>query len=223
MARTINFVRERRRNLSRQEVDDRKILKVVTNSMFALGVLILVAVGARLFLLFQIESIKSEQKQVQTAIAQKEVIEEQYTIFVNKLKILTELFGKRKEKQEALAYFSSLFGPDVIISQLSYTAGDEILSFVLQASNIFTMEEVFNIISSSEVSARYPTIEKESLRRAPDGTYGMQVTLYFGDEPLVDPSAPPPEGELIEGDAAVAPEITEEVPEETDVTTESGT
>lgn len=191
MARTINFVRERRKNLSRQEQDDRKILKFVTWGLFGLGAVILLIVGARLFLLFQIQNIQDKQKQVQNAIAQNVEIEEKYTIFANKLKILTELFGKRKEKQEALAYFSGLFGSEVIISQLSYTAGDEVLSFVLQTTSIFTMEEVFNIISSDAVTTRYPTIEKKSLRRSLDGTYGMQVTLYFGDEPTEVPTPEP--------------------------------
>lgn len=203
MARTINFVRERRRNLTRQEQDDRKILKFVTFGLFGLGALILVIVATRLFLLYQIQSVQNQQKQVQASITEKIQIEEQYTIFANKLKILTELFGKRKEKQEALAYFSSLFGSDVIINQLSYKAGDEVLSFVLQSTSIFTMEEVFNIISSNEVTSRYPTIKKESLRRSLDGSYGMQVTLYFGDEP---PEIPPAEGEIIDdGTGTVEP------------------
>lgn len=189
MARSINFVRERRRNLSRQEESDRQVLKFATFGMFGLGVIILLIVGARLYLLYQISSTQTQEKSVQAAISQKEGIEEQYTIFANKLKILTELFGKRKEKQEALAYFSSLFGPNVIISQLSYKGGDEVLSFVLQTTDIFSMEEVFNIISSKEVSARYPTIKKETLRRGPDGSYGMQVTLYFGDKPAEVPGA----------------------------------
>lgn len=218
MARTINFVRERRRNLSHQEEDDRKILRYVTFGMFGLGALILLIVGARLYLLYEIRNIQDEQKTVTAAISNKVGIEEQYTVFVNKLAILTELFGKRKEKQEALAYFSSLFGPDVIISQLSYKAGDEVLSFVLQSSNIFTMEEVFNIISSSEVSARYPTIKKNSLRRSFDGSYGMQVTLYFGDEPTEIPTIDPETGEIIDSPS----EDTVPLPEEASIP-ESGT
>lgn len=182
MARTINFVRERRRNLSNQEVEDRRVLKYVIWGLFVLGGVILLIVSARLFLLYQIKNIKAEQKAVEQQIVQKEAIEKQYTIFANKLTILTELFGKRKEKQEALAYFSSLFGEDVIISQLSYTAGDEVLSFVLEANSIFTMEDVFTIISSDQVKQRYPMIQKNGLRRGEDGSYGMQVTLVFGDE-----------------------------------------
>lgn len=205
MARTINFVRERRRNLTRQEQDDRKILKFTTFGLFGLGAVILVIVAARLFLLYQIKTVQDKQERVQSAIMEKVEIEEQYTIFANKLNILTELFGKRREKQEALAYFSSLFGSDVIINQLSYTAGDEVLSFVLQTTSIFTMEQVFNVISSDQVTARYPTIKKQSLRRSLDGSYGMQVTLYFGDEPL---EVPPVEGEVLDdGTGLVDPTV----------------
>ncbi|PIY78965.1 MAG: hypothetical protein COY81_05290 [Candidatus Pacebacteria bacterium CG_4_10_14_0_8_um_filter_43_12] len=184
MARTINFVRERRRTLGRQEQTDREVLRYVTFGLFGLGVAILLVIGARLFLLYQIKTVQAEQKTVQEQIAQKEGIEEKYTIFANKLKVLTELFGKRKEKQEALEYFSGLFGSDVIISQLSYTADKEVLSFVLEAKSIFSMEEVFNIINSDQVKQKYPDIQKNSLRRGSDGSYGMQVTLVFGDKPI---------------------------------------
>lgn len=204
MARTINFVRERRRTLSHQEEEDKKVLKYATWALFGLGAVILLVVGARLFLLYQIQAMQAEQKSVQQLIAQKAQVEEQYTIFANKLKILTELFGKRKEKQEALVYFSNLFGEDVIISQLSYTAGEEILSFVLQSTSIFTMEEVFNIISSDEVKARYPMIKKNSLRRGSDGTYGMQVTLVFNETPKPASSQTPTNND---------PTTTENIPE----------
>lgn len=189
MPRNINFVRERRKTISRQETDDKKVLGWVVKGLFLLGVVILGIVGARLYLSFQIKSLQTQQKDVQQQIAQKEEIERNYTVFAHKLKIVSELFGKRREKQEALEYFSSLFDSNVLISQLTYTAGDEVLSFVLQSNSIFTLENVFNVMSSEEVKTKYPTIEKNSLRRSQDGSYGMQVTLYFGDKPAALPEA----------------------------------
>ena len=56
MSRNINFVRERRKTISRQELDDKKVLAVVIKGLVVLGVVILVVVGARLYFLFQVKS-----------------------------------------------------------------------------------------------------------------------------------------------------------------------
>ena len=204
MSRNINFVRERRKTISRQELDDKKVLAVVIKGLVVLGVVILVVVGARLYFLFQVKSIQAKQKETQTAIVQKEEIERNYTVFAHKLKIVSELFGKRREKQEALKYFSNLFDSTVLISQLSYTAGDEVLSFVLQSNSIFALENVFNIMNSDEVNEKYPTIEKNTLRRGSDGSYQMQVTLYFGDKPAPLPQATDETGVVEDGTTSPA-------------------
>lgn len=206
MSRNINFVRERRKTISRQELDDKKILGWAVKGAFGLGVIILVIVAARLFLSFRIKAIQAEQKETQQAIIQQEEIEKNYTVFAHKLKIVSELFGKRREKQDALKYFSNLFDSNVLITQLSYTAGEEILSFVLQSNSIFTLDQVFDIMGSEDVKTRYPTIEKNALRRSMDGSYGMQVTLYFGDKPAELPTT----AEAVEGES----EQTEQAPAE---------
>lgn len=214
MARNINFVRERRKTISRQETDDRQILNYVIRGLVVLGVVILLVVGARLFLLYRIKTIQADQKSTQDQILAQEEVERNYTVFAHKLKIVSELFGKRREKQEALQYFSSLFDSNVLITQLSYTAGDEVLTFVLQANSIFTMEEVFNIMNSDDVEQRYPDIEKNALLRSRDGTYGMQITLYFGDKPAALPEA----GDVVEGETPEGAQPGEAVEEP--VTTE---
>lgn len=225
MPRNINFVRERRKTISRQETDDKKVLGWVVKGLFLLGIVILGIVGARLYLSFQIRSLQTQQKDVQQQIAQKEEIERNYTVFAHKLKIVSELFGKRREKQEALEYFSSLFDSNVLISQLSYTAGDEVLSFVLQSNSIFTLDNVFNVMSSEEVITKYPTIEKNSLRRSQDGSYGMQVTLYFGDKPAALPEGGDDLG-VDDGTGTVAPAEGDQTTTDTqsgDATGDTGT
>lgn len=203
MPRNINFVRERRKTISRQEVDDKKILGWVVRGLIALGVVVLAVVGTRFYFSYSIQALQVEQKEVQQAIVEKEEVEEKFTVFAHKLKIVTELFGKRREKQDALKYFSNLFDSNVLITQLSYKAGDEILSFVIQSNSIFTLDTVFTIMGSDDVKSRYPDIQKDSLRRQQDGSYGMQVTLYFGDKPAALPTAE--DGTTIEGDGTEAP------------------
>lgn len=181
MARSINFVRERQRNLSRQELQDRKLMHQAIVALFIIVGLMVVVVGARLALLAWHDSIKQQQQEAIQAIKAREDDERSYTVFASKLNTLTELFGKRKEKQDALAYFSSLFDPDIIISSLSYSADTDTLNFTIQAPSIFRMEAVFEIMQSQSVANAYPELLLASMRRSSDGKYGMQVQLTFGE------------------------------------------
>lgn len=213
MARSINFVRERQRSLSKQEQQDRKLLRRAIMALFVVGGLLVVVVGTRLGMVQWHQSIKNQQQAAISQIQEREDVERSYTVFASKLNVVTELFGKRKEKQDALAYFSSLFDPDIIISQLSYTAEDDVLTFTIQAPSIFRMEQVFTVMQSADVNARYPNLSRDSLRRSADGAYGMQVTLAFGDQSTLtrlQEGEAGEDGELLDGDLEAGDELVEE-------------
>ncbi len=204
MVRSINFVRDRQRNLSRLEAQDRLFFKW---SLVATGVavaFVLAAVGARLFFLYQLRQITDEQKKLREAITAKEEVERSFTVFSYKIKALTDLFGKRKEKQETLEYFSNLFNKDVVISQLSYTEDTEELAFTLRAKNIFVMELVMNTLNGDGVKTKYPKMQKKSLGRSSDGSYSMSLAIPLADKSLEELKAeaarkagvvPPTEGD----------------------------
>lgn len=184
MARGINFVRDRQRKLSKLEVQDRKYLRMASIGLGAVVVLCVLVIIARFYFIYSYKQVVDEQTRLRDEIVAREEIERSFTVFSHKLKILTDLFGKRKEKQETLAYFSNLFGPDVIIRQLSYDASDEILSFSLQSKNIFVLENVFTVMNSAEMEQRYPDLRKEALSRSGDGTYAMNILIALGEKPL---------------------------------------
>lgn len=184
MSRSINFVRDRQRTLSKLEIQDRKFLRIAGAGLAIVVLLTLLVITARFYLIYQYKAITEDQAQLRSQIVAREEIERSFTIFSHKLKILTDLFGKRKEKQETLAYFSNLFGPDVIIQQLSYDASDEMLSFTLQAKNIFVLDTVIVIMNSPELEARYPDLQKNGLNRGGSGNYSMNIMIALGDKPL---------------------------------------
>ena len=184
MARTINFVRDRRQTISRQVKQDQAILRYVIYALIGIGLVLFAVLAVRFFFIFRIKMITDQQAATRQAIVEKEELEKEYTIFAHKLKAITDLFGKRREKQEALAFFSGLFDPGVVISQLSYKAGEEILSFTIDSPSIFALEKVFEIMNSPEVEEKYPQIMKNSLSRGANGHYGMSITLPLGDSPL---------------------------------------
>ena len=189
MARTVNFVRDRQRNLSLLEVQDRKVFKLAIIATAITVALLMIVVGARLLFLFQLRQVTAEQKRLKEAISSKEEIEKSFTVFSHKLKVLTELFGKRKEKQETLEYFSNLFDKDVIISQLSYSSDTEELSFTLQAKNVFVMKQVMETLNSDEVKLRYPRMVKASLGRTSTGAYSMNLSVPLSEKPIEDVQA----------------------------------
>lgn len=187
MSRTINFVRERQRNLTRMEQQDRVVFRWACIMMGALIGIVAMVVGVRLFFLYRLQAVSADQKNLRQAIVAKEEVEQSFTVFAHKLKTLTELFGKRKEKQETLEYFSNLFDENVVIRQLTYSSTTEELSFTLESKNVFVLEDVMNVMQSEEITLRYPTIKKESLSRSPDGAYGMFVSILLGDKKIDEP------------------------------------
>ncbi|MBP7768385.1 hypothetical protein KA082_00925 [Candidatus Woesebacteria bacterium] len=184
MSRTINFVRERQRNLSKLEEQDRKIFKWAVIGLASILAVTILVVCVRVFMLYKVNRITEEQKSLKQAIAAQEIVEKSFTVFVHKLKTLTDLFGKRKEKQETLAYFSTLFDKDVIIRQLDYTSDSEQLSFVLESKHVFVLEHVLKTMNSDELKTRFPRIEKNGLTRSDGGKYNMSITIPLGDKPI---------------------------------------
>ena len=95
---------------------------------------------------------------------------------------LSGVFQKRKDKQEAISYFSQIFGPDVIIEKIAYDADSQLLSFRLMAADIFTLEKVFELLSTQQSTQKFSSLTKSSLKRTNSGIYQMQITVVMGEE-----------------------------------------
>lgn len=203
MVRTINFVRERQRSLTKIEAQDALTLRWTTIGLGVIVALVFIAVGARLFFVYSLKSVTQTQQNIRQQIISHQEVEKSFTIFTYKLKTLSDLFGKRREKQEALEYFSSIFGPDVIVRQLQYSDTNQVLKFTMEAKNIFVMDHVFVVLNGDEIKKKYPSIQKEQLHRGSSGEYGIQLTITLADKPLE--GAPKP-GENKPGASAV-PEV----------------
>ncbi|PIY80897.1 MAG: hypothetical protein COY80_00580 [Candidatus Pacebacteria bacterium CG_4_10_14_0_8_um_filter_42_14] len=182
MPKNINFVRDRQRWVEKAQAQDQKILLFSSIALGIIAVIGIVAGVSHWLLSRNLDSILSEQKSTKSAILAEQPIEESYTIFAHKLRVLTDLFGNRKNKQEALTFFSKFFGPGVIISQLSYSGeNNEILTFSLSAQDIFTMERVFKQLKSPELLAAYPDITRGGLSRNDSGVYSLKLTVVLPD------------------------------------------
>lgn len=186
MAKEINFVGERRKKLTQAQKQDRKILKISVNVLVGIFAIFLIVIGARFYFVFQVKNIKDTQSQIRSRILANEPVEKDYIIFAQKLKQLSIFFGKRKDKQEALVFFSEIFGEDVIVSGIDYSSADEdTVSFTIKTPNVFVMERVFSMLSSERVTSVYPNIKKSTLRRSATGNYTVDLAVILSENEKV--------------------------------------
>lgn len=178
----INFVRQRLRKLTQLEKQDQKKFKLVAAVALVLFLILAVILGFKLYLVSQLREIDASQKNYLARIQKQEAQEKSFVLFVNKLRVLSDIFSKRKDKQEAISYFSQVFGPDVTIQRIAYESDSELLSFRLMAADIFTLQQVFDLLSAQQATGKFASLVKSNLQRNDNGTYQMQVTVVLGDE-----------------------------------------
>jgi hypothetical protein len=180
MSKSINFVGDRRKRLTKTQKQDKKVMEIMTNVLVGVFVVFLIVLGLKMFYVFRVKNVKDEQKDVRRIILSHEEVEKEYIIFAQKLKKLTVFFGKRKDKQEALVFFSKVFGDDVIVSGIDYSSADEdVVSFVIKSPNVFVMERVFDTLDSKDVVSKYPDISKSNMSRSSSGNYTVNLSVVL--------------------------------------------
>lgn len=178
----INFVRQRVKKLTKLEKKDKKTFQITIIVTSALLLILAAVLGYKIFLTSQLNEVETSQKIFLGRIKQQEAREKSFVLFVNKLKVLSSVFQKRKNKQEAIDYFSQVFGPDVVIEKIVYDSNSELLTFRLLAADIFTLEGVFDLLSSDQSGQNFLSLIKSNLQRTSSGTYQMQITVMMGGE-----------------------------------------
>ena len=126
---------------------------------------------------YQYTQLLEDQKVARAGILLQESVEREYSIFSHKITHITALWGKRQDKQEAIAFFMQLFSGDTTISGISYSADSESLTFRLKSASIFVLEETLNTLTSEQVLAKFPGISKSGLSRTADASYSMNITV----------------------------------------------
>ncbi len=177
MPREINFVQDRAKQAQIQDKQDKKVFFKVIVGLVVGVVLLGLAGGARLGFNWQLQQAKQTYATTQKNLELSEQEQTQYQSFIQKVAVLTEIYAERRDKQEALAFFRTLFDQGVSISGLSYDDKTKALTFSLTADSVFVLEMVLNRIDSPETRAQYPDINPDSIRRGADGKYTAQITV----------------------------------------------
>jgi hypothetical protein len=186
MAKTINFVSDTRRRLTAAQQRDKELMSVAAKICVGFIVVFLLVIGARLLFVYQVKQVQEAQKIARQHILDRQEIEKEYNIFAHKLRQLSDLFGKRKDKQEAMVFFSQVFGPNVIISAIDYTSDrGDFVSFSLKIPSVFAVDDVYKILHGTEVTTKYSTVTKNGLSRGGDGSYALRLTIALGDSEVM--------------------------------------
>lgn len=180
MSKTINFVQDRRKSISLVEQHDQVLLRKMVVVFVGVALLCIVVFSIRFFFSYQLTSVLEKQKATRASIVQQEAVEREYSIFAHKLTLISSLWGKRQDKQEAVAFFMRLFTGDTTVSGLSYSAETEALTFRLRANSVFVLENALNTLASQSVLGEYPKIAKSDLSRSDDASYSLNVTVVLG-------------------------------------------
>ena len=177
MSRQINFLGERQKQLGKTEIQDRQILRYATIFLgISFGVFVLVF-GINFYFSRQLSQIMTAERVARSQILSNEDIERSLVIFVNKLSSLAKIAQDRQEKNEAITFFSSVFGNTVFIKQIDFDQKEKLLTFRLQSDDIFSLKDVFEVVNSPEVQQQFRSVKPSDLSRAPNGKYEMVVAV----------------------------------------------
>ncbi len=177
MAGTINFLRERQKVVGVHRERDHALFRVSMGILITVAVVSVAAFGTQLYLQFQLSAAEDELASLERTILSQESIEKSVVVTAQKLAVLQTLIDERRGKQDAIAYFSDIFGPNVIIKDIGYNAADAILSLRVEADSVFILDTVFNTLDSQATREQYQQVSKSELRRLDTGQYSMLVTV----------------------------------------------
>lgn len=176
MSRQINFLAERRKQLTKTERQDRRIMRIASIVFGVIFFLFLIVFAVRLYVNRQLMQVREAQRRAREQVVGSEATERSFVIFVNKLTALVNVTNDRDEKNKALTFFSTIFGSEVFIRQISFLEKERILSLTVQSDTVFQLQRVFAIINSPEVRNEFVSISPSNLARSPQGDYELVIT-----------------------------------------------
>lgn len=173
----INFFSNRVNQKGKQKKQDAKIFRI---SSYVLIGLVLIMIGTFIFKFYnnlQISNTNKKIKENRESILGQENVELNYLIFVNKIKVISEIYQKRSNKQEAMNYFSEAFVGKADIVGMNYQEEQGGLILQLSSDNVFKLQETNDLLDSIELRKQYQNIEKSALSRTNLGSYKLSLKL----------------------------------------------
>jgi uncharacterized protein YqhQ len=178
----INFLSQQNQKLTKQAKKDKEVFKYV--AVFS-GIVILVtsiSLGINFYLNYKLKNLKADIRRTSDQVSKKKPLEAQYLFFINKLKVIRELFEMRSNKQVAIGFFTNLFGPNIEISGINYQMKQGLLSLTVTSPHIFYLEEAFETLEDPAIMKKFKTFTKNGLERDEDGSYSFNLTVTLTED-----------------------------------------
>jgi hypothetical protein len=173
----INFLTHRQKKLDKQQKQDLKILKFAGIFFGGVMLIFMITMGVMFYLKFRLNNLNQQIVQLEQSILGQEDVEKSIVLAYEKLEVIEELFDIRHDKQAAIAYFSNLFGSNVLIKDINYESDTKILSLIVETSSIFEFDEVIAKLATDEVKEKFNNINQNDLRRNADAEYTVMLTM----------------------------------------------
>jgi hypothetical protein len=178
----INFLTQRRTTLGKTNRQDALYRRFTTIAFsITLGLFILAA-GINIFLTIRLRQANAQQRALTEQIASDEPVEISFLIFSQKLKSVREIYENRSNKQQAIDFFSNIFGDQVFLSGMNYGGEGNELSLRLTSADIFAFENTLDILNSEEVENVFQGVSQSSLRRDETGSYSLDIAVELKKE-----------------------------------------
>lgn len=178
----INFLANRVNQKDKQRKYDVKLFRISTYVLITMVVTMVLTFSFKLYNTLKISSIEKKIKEHKASILAQETTEINYLIFVNKIKVISEIYQKRSNKQEAMNYFSDALRNKADVIGMNYQEDQGGLILQLSSDNIFRLQEVNSILDSTDLRQQYQNIEKSVLSRTDNGSYKLTLKLELKKE-----------------------------------------
>lgn len=173
----INFLANRVSQKNKQKAIDAKLFRISSYILVTVTILMVSIFAFKLFNNIKINSTEKKIAEYKDSILSQEKIEINYLIFVNKLKVISEIYQKRSNKQEAMNYFSNAFNGIAEIIGMNYQEEQGGLILQISSDNVFKLEEANKILNSNDLRNQYQNLEKNVLTRTDSGSYKLTLKL----------------------------------------------
>jgi hypothetical protein len=177
MPREINFLAERRKGISKTQARDRQWFKWSSWGLGVVGVVGVVLLISWAFLNYQFNQIKKQQDAVLVQISRNQENEAALVVYIRKLATLTQVYRDRQDKNNVIAYFSTILGSKATIVGIKFDPAPKLLQFQVQSDNIFSLRQVLDILNGTDIKAKYPAVSFSHLTRDDSAKYNLMVSV----------------------------------------------
>jgi competence CoiA-like predicted nuclease len=174
---SINFLRQRHKELTILQKSDLRYAKILGYITAGVVISSLVLFVYQFYLSSNLENIRKQQNSVKNQIASLASVEEGYLTLAQKFTEIKTLIKDKALQQHAIEYFSIVFSEQQVIMTEVNREKDDVLSFRIQAPDVFVMQKALNFLQSTEVLTAYPSLTLSNLSRQKSGMYSTTVSI----------------------------------------------